>query len=485
MKSIIISSNCSGGGKTTFTLGLMKALKSRKLDVQGYKVGPDYIDPAFHKEVTKKASRNLDSFLMGEEGIIKSYLNGNGDIGIIEGVMGLYDGIGASEKASAYDVSRLLGNMPIILILSPKGQSASLCAEINGFKNYRNANIAGVVLNSISEKYYDLLKYAIEENCNIKVFGYIPKTQEISLSSRHLGLVQSMEILNLEEKLDTCGKLIEKYIDIDEILKSMQEFKLNSEISLNHSYNSDYNYSDSNYKVDNLDNEFKTSTKNEKGSKEKIKIDSVKGELHNKPLRIGVALDKAFSFYYKENLELLEELGEIIYFSPINDKALPQNLDFLYIGGGYPEVFKDQLENNYSMRNSIKAALENGLRCYAECGGLMYLTNSIDGAQMVGFFDGESIMTKSLQRFGYCSVKISPKCFHEKFKTEEFEVKAHEFHKSQVNLNEENVYEVQKNQYNGEIIKWKCGYFKKNTLAGYAHINFLGNEGFLRALMNK
>lgn len=440
MKSIIISSNSSGGGKTTFTLGLMKALKSRRLDVQGYKVGPDYIDPAFHKEVTKKASRNLDSFLMGEEGIIKNYLKGNGDVGIIEGVMGLYDGIGASEKASTYDVSRLLGNMPIILILSPKGQSASLCAEINGFKNYRNANIAGVVLNSVSEKYYNLLKYAIEENCDTKVFGYIPKTPEISLSSRHLGLVQSMEILNLEEKLDACGKLIEKYIDIDEILKSMQEFKVNS-------------------------------------SPTECKVGI-------KPLRIGVALDKAFSFYYKENLELLEELGEIIYFSPINDKALSQNLDFLYIGGGYPEVFKEQLENNYSMRNSIKAALENGLRCYAECGGLMYLTNSIDGAQMVGFFDGESIMTKSLQRFGYCRVKISPKCFHEKFKTEEFEVNAHEFHKSQVNLNEENVYEVEKTQYNGETIKWKCGYFKKNTLAGYAHINFLGNEGFLRALIN-
>lgn len=453
MKSIIISSNCSGGGKTTFTLGLMKALKNRNLDVQGYKVGPDYIDPAFHKEVTKKASRNLDSFLMGEEGIIKSYLKGNGEVGIIEGVMGLYDGIGASEKASTFDVSRLLGNMPIILVLSPKGQSASLCAEINGFKNYRDANIAGVVLNSVSEKYYNLLKYAVEENCNIKVFGYIPKTSEISLSSRHLGLVQSMEILNLEEKLDICGKLIEKYIDIDELLKSMQEFEI--------------------------------STKNEKCSKEKIAIGSVEGELQNKPLRIGIALDKAFSFYYKENLELLEEFGEVIYFSPINDESLPEGLDFLYIGGGYPEVFKEQLENNHSIRKSIKEALEDGLRCYAECGGLMYLTKSIDGAQMVGFFDGKSMMTSNLQRFGYCRVKISPKCFNEKFKSEEFEINAHEFHKSQVKLNEENIYEIEKTQYNGEIIKWKCGYFKKNTLAGYAHINFLGNENFLRALMNK
>jgi len=483
MKSIIISSNCSGGGKTTFTLGLMKALKGIKLEVQGYKVGPDYIDPAFHKEVTKKASRNLDTFLMGEEGVVKSYLKGNGDVGIIEGVMGLYDGIGASEKASTYDVSKLLGNMPIILVLSPKGQSASLCAEINGFKNYRNANIVGVVLNAISEKYYNLLKYAIEENCNVKVFGYLPKETKISLSSRHLGLVQSMEILNLEEKLDICGKLIEEYVDLDGIINEMREFKVSNKAQVSNVHNT----------INNIQTSSEYQIKNETlgCENETLKYENEKNNFENRNFKIGVALDKAFSFYYKENLELLEQFGEIIYFSPINDKALPENLDFLYIGGGYPEVFKEVLENNYSMRNSIKEALNNGLRCYAECGGLMYLTKSIDGAQMVGFFDGESTMTNKLQRFGYCKVKIDKKCFDEKFRTEEifvgnkfFEINAHEFHKSQVKLNEENVYEVEKTQYNGEIIKWQCGYFKKNTLAGYAHINFLGNIEFLKALVD-
>ena len=484
MKSIIISSNCSGGGKTTFTLGLMKALKDRKLEVQGYKVGPDYIDPAFHKEVTKKASRNLDAFLMGEEGVVKSYLKGNGDVGIIEGVMGLYDGIGASEKSSTYDVSKLLGNMPIILVLSPKGQSASLCAEINGFKNYRNANIVGVVLNAISEKYYNLLKYAIEENCNVKVFGYLPKETKISLSSRHLGLVQSMEILNLEEKLDICGKLIEEYVDLDGIINEMREFKVSNEAQEDNVFSA----------INNIQTTSEYDIKNETLKYENETLEYYKNEetnFENRNFKIGVALDKAFSFYYKENLELLEQFGEIIYFSPINDKALPENLDFLYIGGGYPEVFKEALENNYSMRNSIKEALNNGLRCYAECGGLMYLTKSIDGAQMVGFFDGESTMTNKLQRFGYCKVKIDKKCFDEKFRTEEifvgnkfFEINAHEFHKSQVKLNEENVYEVEKTQYNGEIIKWQCGYFKKNTLAGYAHINFLGNIELLKALID-
>ncbi|ABR34470.1 cobyrinate a,c-diamide synthase [Clostridium beijerinckii] len=458
MRSIIISSNCSGGGKTTFTLGLMKVLKSRNFHVQGYKVGPDYIDTAFHKAVTGIASRNLDTFLMGEEGVKKSFQKGSGNIGIIEGVMGLYDGIGASEKGSTYHVSKLLGNMPIVLVLSPKGQSASICAEISGFKNYKDSNIVGVVLNSVSEKYYNLLKYAIEKNCNIKVFGYIPKTPEIALSSRHLGLVQSMEILNLEEKLDICANLMEKYVDIDGIINATQEYKISTDGDLNNSFKED--------------------------DKQKS-FESLKEESRNRNLKIGVALDKAFSFYYKDNLEALENLGEIVYFSPINDKELPQNLDFLYIGGGYPEVFKKELENNYSMRKSIKEALDGGLRCYAECGGLMYLTESIDGSEMVGFFNGDSTMTNKLQNFGYCNVKIDNKCFDNKgLEDNEFEVNAHEFHKSKVDLDEDNVYDVEKTLYNGEVLKWKCGYFKNNTLGGYAHINFLGNEELLKALVN-
>ncbi|MGM9934666.1 MAG: cobyrinate a,c-diamide synthase [Clostridium sp.] len=437
MKSIIIASDSSGGGKTTFTLGLMKALKNRGLNVQGYKVGPDYIDPAFHEEATGTSSRNLDVHLMGEDGVKYSYNRGIGDVGIIEGVMGLYDGIGAGEKASTYDISRILDNMPIILVLSPKGQSSTICAVIKGLKEYRNANIAGIVLNSISEKYYKLLKYSIEKNCNIKVFGYIPKNEEISLSSRHLGLIQSMEVLNLQKKLDICGKMIEEYVNVDEILNSMKELKDN----------------DDNNKYSQL----------------------IERNLENKKLRIGVAKDKAFSFYYNDNIELLKEIGDIIYFSPIKDKVLPENLDFLYIGGGYPEVFKEELESNETMRNSINKALDDGLRCYAECGGLMYLTDEIEGSRMTGFFSGKSFMTKRLQRFGYCSITLD-----EEYSKQKIKINAHEFHKSDVELNEKSIYSVKKEQYDGEIIKWNCGYVKKNTLAGYAHINFLGNIDFFK-----
>lgn len=332
MKSIIISSNCSGGGKTTFTLGLMKLLKNKGYDVQGYKVGPDYIDSGFHSEITGKQSRNLDLHLMGEEGVKDSFLRGSGDFGVIEGVMGLYDGVSITEKGSTYSISKLLSDTPIILVLTPKAQCTTLAAEINGIKNFKNANIIGVVFNAVNQKYYELLKAVVEENCDVKALGYIPKDDSIKLESRHLGLVQSVEVNNIVEKIERCAQLIEENVDLSYLLQNSKEVKLDI--------------------------------------KDKF-------HLENKNINIAVAYDEAFRFYYKENLELLEEIGNVTYFSPIRDEKLPENIDFLYLGGGYPEVFKEKLAKNISMRNSIKEALENGLKCYAECGGLMYLTERI------------------------------------------------------------------------------------------------------------
>ena len=432
MKSLIISSNCSGGGKTTFTLGLMKALKNRGYDIQGYKVGPDYIDTGFHGEVIGKASRNLDLHLMGEEGIKAAFTRGTGDIGIIEGVMGLYDGKGITEKGSTYEVSKILDNAPIILVITPKAQSVTLCAEINGLKDFRNANIVGVIINSVGEKYYRLLKSAIELNCNVKVFGYIPKDERIKLESRHLGLVQSVEIDNLIEKIEICANLIEEHVELDSLIDNLKEIP---------------RYED-------------------------------KFHLKNKGIKTAVAYDEAFRFYYKENLELLGEIGEVIYFSPLRDRELPKDIDFLYLGGGYPEVFKEELEENISMRKSIKLALDNGLKCYAECGGLMYLTEKISGKDMVGFFRGYSEMTKELKRFGYSTILME----NEETKSQ-IKVNCHEFHKSDVNLAEDTIYTVEKEAWTGETLRWTCGYKKKNTLAGYPHIHFIGNLDFLKVLV--
>lgn len=427
MKTLVVSSNCSGGGKTTVTLGLMKALKNRGYKVQGFKSGPDYIDPAFHSRITGVKSRNLDLFLMGEEGVKEAFNRGEGDFAIVEGVMGLYDGKGISSDYSTYSTSKTLDNAPIVLVISPKAQSLTLCAELKGILEFRDANIKGVILNNISKSYYILLKKIIEENLNIKVFGFIEKKEELIIKSRHLGLIQSSEIEDLEKKIEICANLIEETVDLDLLIDNFKEVNLEKNESL-----------------------FKISGKK----------------------RIGVAFDKAFSFYYRENLEILESLGEVIYFSPINDNELPKDLDFLYIGGGYPEVFKEDLSKNKTMLRSIKEALEEGLPCYAECGGLMYLTREIEGFEMVGFFEGKSFMTNRLNNFGYAEVDFNG-----------IKINCHEFHKSKTESKEKKIYNVSKIDYKGDLKTWECGYEKKNTLAGYPHIHFFGNKEFLKYIL--
>lgn len=442
MKGIVISSNCSGGGKTTITLGIMKALMKLGFDVQGYKVGPDYIDAAFHSTITKKPSRNLDLFLMGEEGVKAAFSRGYGDMAVIEGVMGLFDGKGIDSRFSTAHVAKTL-ELPIILILSPKAASATLAAEIQGLLNYcdewvKKPNVKGVILNNISSSYYNLLKLIIETHCNIKVYGCIPKDEEISLKSRHLGLIQCSEVEDIEYKINKCSEHILSNINMDELISTFSEVK---------KYEDDFH-------------------------------------IENKNLKIAVAKDEAFSFYYTENLELLKEAGEIVYFSPLHDKKLPDNIDFLYLGGGYPEVFIKELSNNTSMLKSIKSELNNGLKCYAECGGLMYLTESIstlDGKKIntVGFFKGKSIMTTRLQNFGYCAINIDEKSPLLK----DLSINAHEFHKSKVELDENYIYNLTKNSYDGSIKNWNCGYVKDNTLGAYGHIHFFGNINFLKELL--
>lgn len=437
MKSIIVSSNSSGGGKTTVTLALMKTLIDRGYKVQGYKVGPDYIDPAFHREITGVATRNLDLFLMGEPGVKESYLRGQGDLGIIEGVMGLYDGKGIDTNFSTAHVSRTL-DLPVVLVLSPKAQSATLCAEIEGLRNYENVNIEGIILNNISESYYKLLKKAIEVNCSgIRVFGYIPKDERLALKSRHLGLVQSSEVEDLSKKIELCSSLMEEYVDVDSLI---EEFKASDIQSTN----------------------------------------SEDFHAENKDIKIAVAYDKAFSFYYKENIELLEEVGTVQYFSALKDREVPKDVDFIYIGGGYPEVFKEELSSNKSMLNSIRKALNSGVKCYAECGGLMYLTESIDGVETVGFFNGTSYMTSKLNNFGYATIKITEE---NSIVPKDMMINCHEFHKSLVDLKEEEIYELEKKAYDGTTKKWKCGYVKNNVLAAYGHIHFFSNIDFFNSLI--
>lgn len=432
MKSIIISSNGSSGGKTTITMGLLKALKDRGFKVQSYKVGPDYIDPDFHEYITKVPARNLDLYLMGEEGVKASFSRGAGDLGIVEGVMGLYDGKGIGTEYSTAHVAKVL-KLPVILVLSPKAKAATICAEIQGLMNFEEVNIVGVIFNNIKESYYKLLKAAVEKYCNLKVFGYIPKDEILSLMSRHLGLVQSSEIEDLNKKIELCAELMEKNLNIDSLLKYFVPIE---------------KYSD-NFHVKNIG------------------------------MKSAVAYDKAFSFYYKENIELLQEAGQVQFFSPLEDKELPKDVDFIYLGGGYPEVFIEKLSENKTMLKSIRNALNSGTRCYAECGGLMYLTEEIDGKETVGFFKGQSNMTNRLQNFGYAEVKVVDE---NSLLPLGLSFNCHEFHKSQVNLEENSIYKITKVSYDNSRKQWSCGYVKGNTLGSYTHVHFFGNLGMFNAL---
>ncbi len=435
MKSIVIASNKSGGGKTTITLGLMRALMKRGYSVQGYKVGPDYIDPAFHKYITGKASRNLDKHLMGKAGIKASYSRGDGELGIIEGVMGLYDGKGITSEGSTADVAKIL-NLPVVLVISPKAQSITLCAEINGLLAFDKNNIVGVIINNVTESYYNLLKASIQKHCSpkLKVFGYVPKEEKLDLKSRHLGLVQSVEVEDLNNKIEVCSELLEKHVDMDGLIHCF------------------------------------TAT-------EKSKDDF---HLENMGLKTAVAFDEAFSFYYKENLELLEELGEVKYFSPLKDENIPEGTNFLYLGGGYPEVFKEKLSLNVSMLKSIKEYLDSGNKAYAECGGLMYLMESIEGSKMVGFFKGKAEMGKGLKNFGYAEVEIDG---DNHIFPKGMKINCHEFHKSFITSEENKIYDVKKENYDGKIKEWKCGYLKNNTLGAYPHVHFFSDLEFLKSLV--
>ena len=430
MPRVLIAGANSGCGKTSITCGILKALVNRELHIQSYKCGPDYIDPMLHSHITGRNCRNLDPFFSTGEDL--RYLVGKDsqdvDFSVTEGVMGYYDGVGISCEKSTWTVSKETGT-PTILIFNVKGMSHTMIPLIKGMVEYQDNPIAGVILNRCSKGMYQLMKPEIEEKLGISVVGYFPQKEGIYIGSRHLGLMTAAEIDNLDEILSLLGETAEECIDLDLLLEIGEKAEPLTA----------------------------------------VKRPEVPAE---KRAKIAVAWDKAFCFYYKENLELLEEVGEVVYFSPIRDKKLPENIDFLYLGGGYPEVFKDQLSKNTDMSRSIKEALDKGLNCYAECGGLMYLTENIDSVNMVGFFKGNSEMTKRLNRFGYATLDFN-----------NIKINCHEFHKSKVNSNESTVYDITKTTYAGDKVGWKCGYKKKNTLAGYPHVHFFGNIEFIKELL--
>ncbi|MDD3571025.1 MAG: cobyrinate a,c-diamide synthase [Lachnospiraceae bacterium] len=433
MNRVLFTAPKSGSGKTLISCGIMRAFINRGKKVSAFKCGPDYIDPMFHRIIGAK-SGNLDTFFCDEN--TARYLLSEGsecsDITLIEGVMGYYDGLGGiSVEASSYDVARVT-KTPVILIVDCKGTSVSALAQIKGFVEYRaESYIKGVILNKISSTLYSEIKQLIENEIGIIVLGYVPEIKEISLESRHLGLVMPQEIDGIKENMNTLADIISQTVDLDEIMKLGE-------------------------------------------TAENMKINSISIPSSTKRIRIGVAMDEAFCFYYQENLRLIEKMGgEIIYFSPLKDKKLPKGLNGIIFGGGYPELFAKELSANKSMLESVKNALNSKMPCVAECGGFMYLQNSIEDNDetihpMVGFLNGTVFKTNKLTRFGYITLKTNVDTIFGETGTE---MKGHEFHYWDSSENGNTCTALKPNRNRS----WQCVYGDENIFAGFPHLYFYSN----------
>lgn len=431
---IMISAASSGSGKTIITCGIIQALLNRKLKVSSFKCGPDYIDPMFHTKILGTDSRNIDSYF-SDDNTLKYLFKKTADktdISVIEGVMGFYDGLaGTHLEASSYDIS-VKTKTPVILVVNTKGMSLSISALIKGFLEYRkDSRIKGVILNHTSKMMYSLLKEKIEEDLKIDVIGYVPEVEDIAFESRHLGLITPDEIENLKEKIKNFADILELTIDIDKIIAIAQ-------------------------------------------SVEKLECEDIGIPKINEKVKIAVAKDNAFNFYYKDNIKLLEEMGaEIEYFSPLNDEKIPENTDGIIIGGGYPELYAFSLSSNGSMRASIKEAAEDGMPGIAECGGFMYINSELEGAdgkdyEMAGVLCGKSFKTNSLSRFGY----INLICEEENFLLEKNEsIKGHEYHYWDCTVTG-NAFTARK-PYRKK--SWNCIKIYKNFVCGYPHMYFYSN----------
>ncbi len=421
---VIIAGTSSGSGKTTTVCGLLGILKNKGLNTVSYKCGPDYIDPMFHSKVIGVKAYNLDLFFHDKQTVNNLLSSNNADIAVIEGVMGFYDGMSVgSEKASTYDLSQTT-NTPAILVINCKAMANSIVAMIKGFYTYRENNVKGVILNNITVSTYEQIKKCIEVEFDnkIKVLGYMSRLPEdLILESRHLGLKTANEIEDIKLKLSQVADILSNTLDIDGII----------EIA---------NSADD--------------------------IDCCETEKTNQyDVNIAVAYDSAFCFYYKETFENFRNLGaNIKFFSPLSDEKLPENIDGIYLGGGYPELYLEQLSGNVSMKNSIKKALENEIPCIAECGGFMYLTEKIEGRDMVGFIKAECSNTKKLVRFGY--VTLTPN--EDNLICDKGEsVKGHEFHYYDTTNNGDSFTATKINK-----LSWTAVHSNENLYAGFPHVSF-------------
>ncbi|MDR1707815.1 MAG: cobyrinate a,c-diamide synthase [Prevotella sp.] len=415
----LIGAANSGSGKTTLTIGLLKALANRGFNIQPFKCGPDYIDTKFHEAAASNPSVNLDLFLSSTEHVrylYNKYASGK-DICIIEGVMGLYDGYKKMQGSSA-EIAELL-DIPVILVVNAKSMAYSAAALIYGFKEfYPGINVAGVIFNFVgSESHYSFLEDACKD-AGVEPLGYLPKDREIETPSRHLGLSLDGQS-HFDNLANKIAGLIEKTVDIDRLLKiTSQEINLHS-------------HRQTEQVIQNLN--------------------------------ITVAQDAAFNFVYHENIEYLKRLGNVSFFSPLKDKILPAT-DLLYLPGGYPELYVDELSNNKPMKECIRAYIENGGKALAECGGMMYLSDSITDTEgkiypMTGILGQKATMQNMKLKLGY-----------RQFRYNNVDIKGHEFHYSSIEKDDKDLQvDIEIQNAKGQPTGTKLFRYK-NLIAGYTHV---------------
>ena len=447
---ILLTAPASGSGKTLITCGILQALVNRGQKIVSFKCGPDYIDPMFHGKVIGTKSRNLDTFFTDADTTRYLYeKNTEGfDLAVVEGVMGYYDGLGGIRtEGSTYDVARTL-DLPAILIVNCRGASLSVLATVRGFLEYqKDSHICGVILNQISPMIYGQLRVLIEQELQIRVFGYVPKMANLSLDSRHLGLVLPGEIRALQKKLNDLAEKLEETLDLDGMISEIKTA------------------------------EYRTAGKSD--IRKEIRALSFPDKI-----RIAVAEDDAFCFTYLDNLELLEEMGaKLVPFSPLRDGHLPEAVSGLILSGGYPELHAKELGSNRSMRASVRKAVADGMPCIAECGGFLYLHRELEGTDgrfypMAGVLDAKAYRTEKLSRFGYVTLTAEEDQLLGKAGTQ---IRGHEFHY----WDSESCGESFHARKPAGRREWDCVHGTNTLYAGFPHLFYYSNlqvpHAFLRS----
>ena len=431
MIQFLLAAPRSGSGKTTMTCALLMALKRRGCAPCAFKSGPDYIDPMFHRAVLGVESRSLDLFFSAPETVRTLYAKGAAGHGaaVCEGAMGFYDGLGGvSDRASAWHLADTLG-LPVLLVVEPKGQSLTLAAELKGLDSFRTpSHIAGILLNNCTARMHALLAQMLEEETGLPVLGFLPKLPEAVIGSRHLGLYTAAEVENLQQKLALLADAVEEHIDWPRLLALCE--------------------------------------------KEPPAL-PVQPETPPARVRIAVAQDEAFCFTYAETLEAFRDAGaEVVFFSPLRDTALPENIGGLYLPGGYPELHARELSKNTSLLREIKQKIESGLPTAAECGGFLYLGQSLTDAEgqswpMAGVLPGEAKDAGRLVRFGYAALSADSDSLL--FRAgESFPI--HEFHHWDSTANGTAL--AAKKPVGGAA--WRCGFIDEHFYAGFPHLYWAG-----------